>query len=92
MKTEIRKIETMDPPPGSVHLGRNGWVVDQPERLTIRANIDLQRFAENIATSNAGLLGEGKLVFAMFDLSGSRTDQPGVTDYPGHIFFIPSED
>jgi len=93
MKTAVILIdESYAAPPGTIHLGSGGWVVDKPERLKIQTNLPLEVFLGKIVEQNAGLLGEGELVLAVFEANGTPVGTiVGVKEYQGHILFSPEE-
>ena len=95
MKIAIIQIDDLySVPPGTLHLGINGWVADQPERLRIHTNLSLGDFMNKVVEQNEGLLGQGELVFAVFDPEGKpvqSTGLAGVKEYIGRILFSPEE-
>lgn len=95
MKIAIIQIDdSYEAPSGTIHLGTDGWVVDRPEKLIIRTNLDLPKFIEKVAEQNAGILGNGELVFAVFNPDGSdviSTGMTGMKEYHGRLLFSPEE-
>jgi hypothetical protein len=88
MKMLVTQIdESYAAPPGTLHLGSNGWVMDRPEKLKIRTNRSLKDFMQLVADQCGGLLGEGELVFAVFDPKGCPCGLTGVMEYEGRILF-----
>jgi hypothetical protein len=50
MKMLVTQIdESYAAPPGTLHLGSNGWVMDRPEKLKIRTNRSLKDFMQLVA-------------------------------------------
>lgn len=93
MKIAIIKIDdTYEAPRGTLHLGTTGWIVDQPEKLKVRINVTPFEFMKRVAEQSAGLLGDGELVFALFDENGTQFGPiPSMREYLGRILFSPEE-
>lgn len=83
--------ESYSAPEGTLHLGSNGWLVDEPELLTFRTNQALEQLLERIAESSAGLLGPGELVLAVLSQDGTPTALTGVLEYKGRVLFAPEQ-
>jgi hypothetical protein len=95
MKIAVIQIDkTYKTPPGTLHLNSNGWVVDCPEILKVQTNLPLSTFVEKLSEQNHGILGEGELVLAVFDLEGETVKSAGLTnvkEYQGRILFSPEQ-
>lgn len=95
MKIAVIQIDkSYEAPMGTLHLNSNGWVADRPEILKVRTNLPLGIFIEKVSEQHSGILGNGELVFAVFDPNGEDIESTGLTnvkEYQGRILFSPEE-
>ena len=91
MKSRVIQIEEFSPPSDVLHLSPDGWRYEKPDKMTIRVNIPLKDFVEQVVVQHSNLLGEGELVFALFNTTGipSTHHFRATLDYIGHVIFIP---